>query len=262
MSYSVFVPVIERNLPTVPTVVEKLKDSLDCDKIVLVGKLSINRCISEVDCDFVDEDSLCDGLRLARIKDLVAARDCFAEKRAGWYFQQFLKMAYSMVCCDEEYLIWDADTIPLKRIDMHNGCGQPYFDVKEEYHWPYFSTMKRIFNKKIMRPGFSFISEHMLIKSTYMRELIEVIMNNETLSGTNFYEKILSAVNDIDLLGSGFSEFETYGNYVFMTHPKAYEIRELKSYRKGGLCAKNEEEIEKIIMGLDQEYDILTIENR
>lgn len=262
MNCSVFIPVTERNLPTVPTVVERIKEKLDTDNIVIVGNTCINERVSNLNCHFIEEDSLCEGLNIGRIKKLLALRDRFAEKRAGWYFQQFLKMSYANVCSDDEYLVWDADTIPLKHIKMHNEQGRPYFDVKEEYHWPYFSTMKKIFNKRIVRPGFSFISEHMLINSAYMKDLIKVIMDNENLCGDTFFEKILDAVNDIDLIGSGFSEFETYGNYVYMTHPEAYVMRKLKSYRKGGLMAKNEQDIENIIRNLDHEYDILTIENR
>ena len=44
-------------------------------------------------------------------------------------------------------LIWDADTIPIKEVKMFGNDGKPIFDVKTEYHKPYFITLKRIFPK-------------------------------------------------------------------------------------------------------------------
>lgn len=51
--------------------------------------------------------------------------------------------------------------------------------------------------------------------------------------GRRFWERILSAVSDENLSGSGFSEFETYGNYVQKYHPGMYELRTLRGLRKG-----------------------------
>ena len=104
---------------------------------------------------------------------MIIARDCYAGWRAGWYLQQFLKMSYSFICEDAYYLIWDADTIPVREIQMFDEDGVPFFDVKEEYHRPYFTTLNKIFNNRIKKSNpYSYISDHIVIKTEYMRNLI------------------------------------------------------------------------------------------
>ena len=43
--------------------------------------------------------------------------------RTGWYEQQFLKMAYSRICNNEFYLIWDSDTFPIKPVNMFENSN-------------------------------------------------------------------------------------------------------------------------------------------
>ena len=53
----------------------------------------------------------------------------------GWYYQQFLKMQYAVMCEDAYYLVWDGDTIPCRSFSLfHEELGIPYLDVKGEYH--------------------------------------------------------------------------------------------------------------------------------
>ena len=40
--------------------------------------------------------------------------------RPGWYYQQFLKMAFSNWSKSRYYMAWDADTIPLRKKEMFN----------------------------------------------------------------------------------------------------------------------------------------------
>ena len=53
------------------------------------------------------------------------------------------------------------------------------------------------------------------------------------LSPDGFYEKILNAITEKDLSRSGFSEFETYGNYLYTRHPELFQYRPLKTQRHG-----------------------------
>ena len=66
-----------------------------------------------------------------------------------------------------------------------------------------------------------------------MKEILDNLMHQPQLLGGSFWERILSAVSDENLPGSGFSEFETYGNYVMKYHPGMYELRTLRGLRKG-----------------------------
>ena len=97
---------------------------------------------------------------------------------------------------------------------MFNNSGKPYFDTTTEYFTLYFETMKKIFPNLGKKYYYSFISEHMLIKTEIMKSLINRINNNNNISGETWYEKIINCIDVNELGHSGFSEFETYGTFV------------------------------------------------
>ena len=152
----------------------------------------------------------------------------------GWYYQQFIKMQYSMLCNNEYYMSWDGDTVPCKEVVMFNDDGKPYLDLKHEYNELYFTTMGRLIPGlgKFIEP--SFISEHMLFRCDIMKRLIDKIEANDTIPGSRFYEKIINCIPLEDIQGNGFSEFETYGSFVCLTSPQAYKLREWHSFRLAG----------------------------
>ncbi len=153
----------------------------------------------------------------------------------GWYYQQFLKMQYAFVCRDEYYMVWDGDTVPCKKVNMFSEkTGQPYLDLKHEYHLEYFDTMGKILpglQKVIER---SFISEHMLFRCDIMKSLIGDIERNDDIPGERYWEKIINAIEPEKIYDSSFSEFETYGTYVAVKYPDVYRLREWHSFRLGG----------------------------
>lgn len=105
----------------------------------------------------------------------------------------------------------------------------------------------------------SFITEHMIFDTAVMRELLAAIEQNEALSGSAFYEKILAAVEKEELLFSGFSEFETYGTYLYTYHREKMQFRSLKTLRDGkryvGAAPGAEE-----LAWLAESYDTVSIE--
>ena len=147
----------------------------------------------------------------------------------NWYHQQFLKMSYSRICEKEYYLLWDSDTIPIKHINMFEN-ENPIFDMKDEHHLAYFKTLHRLIpNLHFSRH--SYISEHMIIKTEYMNNLLDKIEKNYNIQGKYFWEKILMSIELKDLTKSGFSEFETYGNFVDTIFPNVYRHRRWPSER-------------------------------
>lgn len=192
-----------------------------------------------------------------KIKQQIGNED--AANCTGWYFQQFLKMAFCTVCSDENYLVWDSDTIPTKEVIMFNEKGKKYFDIKNEYHEPYFYTMNRLLPKLLKKNNYSFISEHMLFETNIMKELIVKIEDNLELEGTCFWEKIISAIRTEDILKSGFSEFETYGTYVEHFYVDKYTIRKWHSLRKGTIFYKNV--TKEQLKYLSYKYDAVSFEN-
>lgn len=215
-------------------------DMLSVSKLIFIGSSELEILVTE-DAQyreiqdkvyFINENELLPfgDVETAYAKRLEELKERFGDtknaSRPGWYYQQFLKMEYSRLCDEDYYLCWDADTIPLRPIEMFNSQGIPYLDTKPEFSPPYFDTLNNLLglSKVIER---SFISEHMLFKKTLMLELLEEIMK-ASLKGNTFFEKILNAVNNPH---NGFSEFETYGTWVASRHSEEYRLREWKSIR-------------------------------
>lgn len=152
--------------------------------------------------------------------------------RAGWYFQQFLKMsACFLPDITDHYLIWDADTVMLKPIQFLNERNQALIKPSLEYNQPYFETYERLLGKT-RSVDYSFISEHFFIKTAFMKELIAAIEEHAT-GNRHWVWKILDAIETKHLSGAGFSEYETYGNFINSVHPGAFALRPLKTVRYG-----------------------------
>lgn len=204
--------------------------------VVFIGNEEIENLIKEMKSslnfpiNFINEKNLLD---VDKIKQLIKYRNESAVIRSGWYIQQFLKMIYCNICQDKYYLIWDSDTIPIKKVKMFENNGKPIFDVKTEYHEPYFITMKNIFPELGKKFRYSFISEHMIINTKLMKNMINRISDNKNLFGNTWYEKIINCIDPKYLYHSGFSEFETYGTFVKKHYKQVYSKRLWKSLRGG-----------------------------
>ena len=179
----------------------------------------------------------------------------------GWYYQQFLKMQYAFICNDEYYLVWDGDTVPCRKISMFSPeTGQPYLDLKHEYHPEYFDTMGKIlpgFAKVIER---SFISEHMLFRCDIMKSLVTDIECNASIPGEHFWEKIINAIPPEKICDSSFSEFETYGTYCALRNPNTYRLREWHSFRMGASFFDMDTISERDFEWLGKDFDAISFE--
>ena len=233
------------------------KKFLNYDKIVVISPLNTKNMIKDDNSVlFISEDSL---IPKQKINEFLRKMRSISTKRDCWYEQQFLKMAYSRICKNEYYLIWDGDTIPIKYIQMFEN-GKPFFDMKTEHHVPYFKTMNSLI------PGLkfankSYISEHMLIKTQFMKNLLDRLESNTKLSGKIFWEKILMAIDSKNIDFSGFSEYETYGSYVDTIYPNFYVRRIWCSMREAKIFFDSPEKLsENDIKWLSKYYHALTFE--
>ena len=191
----------------------------------------------------LDENELVPGMNIHVVQQLVTAH--FPQgMRGGWYFQQFLKMGFAMSkWATDYYLVWDADTIPTSDLSFFSPDGKMLLAQKTEYHRAYFDTMQRLIglDKSV---DFSFIAEHMIFKTSFMRELIDRISSSQYMGGQEkWYEAIIAATDPKER--NGFSEFETYGTFVHTFHRANIEYRTLHTMRRAGLifgrCIKDYE---------------------
>ena len=136
----------------------------------------------------------------------------------------------------------------------------PYFDMKIEHNIPYFKTMNKLISG-LKFANKSYISEHMIIKTDLMKNLLNDIEMNFKLPGKLFWEKILMAIDIKYINHSGFSEYETYGSYVDTKYPKIYIHRDQHSKRDANKYFGNTDNLnEKYIKWLSCYYDALSFE--
>lgn len=229
----VIIPVSREHVKQLQLSINFIFNNLFVEKIKIISKKELFSYFPvNMKIDFIDEDTSF-SFNYHTIENILRQRGGDI-KRSGWYFQQFLKMEYCFISKKDYYLIWDADTIPLSKINFFTEDGKKMlFNKKEEHHIPYFKTMDVLFNKKMEYQTKSFISEGMIIECKIMKEMIMDINNNRKLKGKNWIEKIMYAISFDDLNYSGFSEFETYGNYLINKYPYKYQERTLKTLRNG-----------------------------
>lgn len=179
-----------------------------------------------------DEDLLIPGMTLAQLRELPLPG---FPKGAGWYFQQLLKLAFCFREPENDYyLIWDADTVPLRPLEFFDVSGRMLLTRAEEEHPPYFETYRRLLQEEPRRK-FSFIAQHMIVQKSLLREMLARIEGN--FPGDDSWAwKIMR-----HLEGSStnlFSEYETLGCYLKNNHPERVAFRDLRWLREGSLLRR------------------------
>lgn len=238
--YNIVIPVIYRDYSFLKKTLKYVHKHLGPKKIYIITDIRFKRFLSnsvlkDNSCVVVDENEVIDGLTINHVKDLFGklGRD---KMRAGWYYQQFIKMAFALsdYCDTDYYLSWDSDTIPLRKIDFFDENEHPYFTMKIEHHKPYFDAIERLLGITETNK-YSYIAENMMFSKAVMNELVNRIQSNNHLKGQTWFEKIVYAIEPETVSPMGFSEFETYGNYCLTYHPDLYIERMIPSLRRGGL---------------------------
>lgn len=131
----------------------------------------------------------------------------------GWYLQQFIKLSAAASCKAEEIvLIWDADTVPLKKIVFIDKRGRLNYYQGTEHHQPYFETIERLLHlsKKV---DFSFIAQCFVMKAEWIQDLFHKIQNKH---GKRWELALLDVINFEE--GNSFSEYETLGTFISEYH--------------------------------------------
>ena len=235
--------------------------------IYIVGPSDIEQIVKDTHDDrliFMNENEFVD---VPRIRQLYNLRTDKNPGRAGWYVQQFIKMQFAKFTQDEYYLIWDCDTIPITTTQLFDeASGKPIMQ------WEFFPRISYLAyhdtHLKILPDvncdwgATSFVREHMVIKSEYMRELIDWIESNSLTLGSNFHEKVMNSVDVPSLPSTGFSEFQEYGGFVNWKYPDTYVLddgwQSLRCMKR--LCDNVASLPEEEISWLAKSYDAISIE--
>jgi hypothetical protein len=137
--------------------------------------------------------------------------------RRGWYLQQFIKLSAleraSEKASDEDLLlIWDADTVPLKKLNFVSPQGQILHYRADEHHRPYFDNLAKLLSLDKQVP-YSFIAQCLAIKGAWVKEFLGYL---EQQHNQPWQEAILQSIDFREM--SGFSEYEALGSYMKAFH--------------------------------------------
>ena len=185
-TYDVVMPILKRDWPAAQVNLPFVFKNLPIRRLVVLSGADLEPLLPRDErIVFVNENELMEGLTLASVKKAMYAR-IYTDKRAGWYFQQFLKLGYARVCTEKAYIVWDADTVPVRPISFQNEQGQYLFNVRPEYNKPYFDTMKTLLGLEKCQED-SFIAEHMIFDTQLACRMLDEIEANDRLPGTAFW---------------------------------------------------------------------------
>jgi hypothetical protein len=236
MKIDIIITCLERDLPILEIGIKYIKKNISFKNIhIITPKKSIAEFRKRLGDEIIihDENCMIQGVTIKNLKVIPLAK---FSQGPGWYFQQLLKYQFAFHDqSDDYYLIWDADTIPLKPIKFFDEKNRMLFTKASEFHLPYFQTYRKILEEEPHREC-SFISQHMIVQKSVMRKMLQKI--EDTCEGNeNWAWKIMK-----NLQGEGsnrFSEFETYGHFIKNHYPERIALRELPWLRHGArICGR------------------------
>jgi hypothetical protein len=170
----------------------------------------------------VDENSLLRGFDRRKFQARPIAH---FPRSFGWYLQQFLKIEYCRQTNAEHCLVWDADTVPLEKLQFLDERGRIYLTKAEEYHKPYFFTIEKLFGVRAAAES-SFVSQHMFVKCEFMRSMCRMI--EERFDVGHWTDALGSVLESHPDRANLFSEYETYANYLLLFERESVVVRDLK----------------------------------
>lgn len=178
------------------------------------------------------------------------------QDRVGWYLQQFVKISAVLAHEDRDVvLIWDADTVPLKKLTFINSSGQFIYYKGDEYRKSYFDFIERALGLKRTQ-NFSFIAQSFILKVSWARELTNGLAQSTQLP---WIDAVLSFLDKAE--PAGFAEFETLGSWIWNHHRDEIVISDRPWYRNGLSLVGNPLKLSKSVwLGLAKYYDFISFE--
>ncbi len=211
----VLIPIIRKDLVTLPLAIAGLRQHLrhPLGQFILVSPpdAAIQDFCRQNGCVWRDENSAL-PIRKSDIRFEVNRVD-----RAGWLFQQLLKLAADQFSDAEHILLFDADTVLLQPQRFEHE-GRSLQLISDEYHWPYYNTYYKLFGTP-PTDRFSFIAHHMLVNRQRLAELRAEL---ERRHQRPWYQAILDQLDPHE--ASSLSEYETYGHWMMHNHRAEVEL--------------------------------------
>jgi hypothetical protein len=218
--------------------------------IVPDGQVKEFRAFTPGEFDVVSEDQYTKGIG-NRLKEKIQA----SGSSYNWYLQQFIKMSALYQAKDNELnLIWDADTVPLKKLNFSDGKSIKFY-IGSEHHEPYFDTTERLLGYGKLAK-FSWIAQCFPCRGRWIADFISYIENKHSKIWVD------CLIDTIDFsVSSSFSEYETLGGFLVKNYPDEITIIENDWLRYGNGILGSPEYIRYFGGLLGLKYDYIAFEN-
>lgn len=207
----VVIPIVKKDLHILPLCLEGVRKCVchPIRHIYIVAKSSEEVkefCITN-DAIFVDETSVF-GFAPHALNIRVGNGEGF--DRSGWLFQQLLKLSGRIGTCNN-YLCIDADHVLIRPHVFMSRQNKTVFYMSYEEHLPYYRNIQRLLPGTKLA-SLSYVDHKMLFNKPLLSQLHKALEANTAIEGSTWYEKIINSYDRMEF--AGFSEFETYGNFV------------------------------------------------
>lgn len=212
----VLIPAIEKDLGTLPYVIDAVrkhvKHPIGSIMIVSPNSQKIKEVCRQKGCRFIDESTV-----LPITKKHIRYRSKKWD-RSGWLYQQLLKLGGDSLGSQKFYLVMDADTVLIRPHRFRIG-GKTVFYCRNWSQDEYFKTYKKLLGKRASSPT-SFVTHYMLFDKSKLAELKKAI---EAKHHTSWYSAIIRNTDKSKQFA--FSEFETYGNFLYSRYPGRFILK-------------------------------------
>jgi len=214
-----YTPLIEKDLPVFHHAIamarKHIRHPLGKHYVVGPDAVAIREFCGEHGCVFVDEREVV-GVSLGELRARYAPHGF---DRAGWVFQQLLKLGLDRIVESEHCLVLDSDTILVQPVVFERD-GRYILDYTDGYAEEYDPSLYRLLGNRMLQP-YSFICHYMLFEKAKLRALHAAI---EARIGAPWDRALADAIDYSSFFG--LSEYELYANFVLAHYPEQY----LKGY--------------------------------
>lgn len=216
----VLIPAIEKDLATLPHVIDAVRKYVKhpIHEIIIVAprKQRILDLCTKKGCRFVHEDTV---LPITKKNIHYQSKSW---DRSGWLYQQLLKLGGDKLCSSKYYLVMDADTV-LIRPHVFKVGNKTVFYCRNWSQPEYFRTYKKLMGRSHSSKR-SFVTHYMLFEKAKVKQLKQAI---ESRHNTSWNSAIMRSMNKSKQFA--FSEFETYGNFLYSSEPGNMILKQAKN---------------------------------
>ncbi|WP_438447512.1 DUF6492 family protein [Gorillibacterium sp. sgz5001074] len=212
----VLIPAIEKDLPNLPHVIDSLRKMVRpaVGRIYIVSPRSarLEELCRRKGCTFVNENTV-----LPITKKDIRYRSARWD-RSGWMLQQLLKLGGDTVVKSRHFLVADADTVMI-RPHVFRAEGRTVVYSRNWSQPEYFRAYRKLLGEQVSAPR-SFVAHYMLFDKRWLKRLKAHL---EARHGIPWYQAILKGIRTSSMFA--FSEFETYGNFVYNRAPSRIRFK-------------------------------------